>query len=161
MAIYFQGFVCDEDSQHLRGSIRHHSVVSLSEVGITVGRGSPDEAVLRHAREAGRILITANESDFAVEMKHAANRCTPSKCYEGGGMITVPNGLPSFAFTTISRTMRLADTAIGWDEVFFLNLHVQVQRDGRFSVRRLPICRYLLKDHVDCETCAELGVLPL
>jgi hypothetical protein len=52
MAIEFQGFVCDEDSQHLAASIRHYSVVSLQQVGITIGRGSPDEAVLRHAREA-------------------------------------------------------------------------------------------------------------
>jgi hypothetical protein len=98
MAIYFQGFVCDEDSQHLRACIRRQSVVSLAEIGITVGRGTPDEAVLRHAREAGRVLITANESDFAVEMKRAAQRCTPSKCYEGGGMITVTNGMPSFPY---------------------------------------------------------------
>lgn len=160
MPIYFQGFVCDEDSQHLRPCIRHQSVVSLSEIGITVGRGTPDEAVLRHAREAGRVLITANESDFAVEMKRAAQRCTPSRCYEGGGMITVPNGVWSFPFTTISRTMQLGEAKIGWDDVFILNLHVQVRRDGTFRVQRLPVCPYLLKEHADCETCAELGILP-
>ena len=142
----------------MRACIRHQSVVSLAEIGITVGRGTPDEAVLHHAREAGRVLITANESDFAVEMKRAAQRCTPSKCYEGGGMITVPNGMQSFPYMTMSRTMRLGEAEIGWDDVFFLNLHVQVQRDRKFRVQRLPICPYLLKDHTECETCAHLGI---
>jgi hypothetical protein len=61
VVITFRGFVCDEDSQHLASSIRHYSVVSLSEIGITIGRGSPDDAVLRHAREAGRVLITRQQ----------------------------------------------------------------------------------------------------
>lgn len=160
MVITFRGFVCDEDSQHLASSIRHYSVVSLSEIGITIGRGSPDDAVLRHAREAGRVLITGNESDFAAEMELAAQRCTPSKCCEGGGMITVPNGMPTFPFGKINRMLQFNDVRIGWDEVFFQNLHVQVQRTGEFCVRRLPICPYLLRDHTDCETCASLGVLP-
>jgi hypothetical protein len=161
MGIIFQGFVCDEDSQHLRDSIRHYSIVALSEIGITVGKGSPDDAVIRHAREAGRIIVTANESDFAKEMTRAAARCTPSKCYEGGGMITVPNGVRSFPFRKISRALRLGEVDIDWADVFICNLHVQVRRGGEFRVRRLPICEYFLKDHADCEACAELGILAL
>jgi len=66
--LLFRGFVCDEDSQYLADSFPSGMIVPLSAIGITVGRGTPDLAVMDHAREAGRIVVTGNGNDFAKSL---------------------------------------------------------------------------------------------
>jgi hypothetical protein len=140
--LYFQGFVCDEDSQHLQAQMGRYGrlVVPLSRIGITVGRGTPDWAVVQHARGAGRIVITGNRSDFAREMDKAAERCVPGHCFEGGGMVSVASGISSLPFVRISRTMTFNGLSVLWEDVYMCNLHVAVYRDETFSVRSLPVC---------------------
>jgi hypothetical protein len=156
--VYFHAFVCDEDSGHLEACISGYPVVPLSKIGITKGRGTEDPPVVRHARDSGCIVITANKSHFATEMRRAANRCEPADCVCGGGMITVPNGMPKFQFRKITKAMRLGTEPITWSDVFTCNLHVSVQRNDSFTVRRLPVCEYFLRDHADCDDCIRLGI---
>lgn len=113
-SIYFRGFVCDEDCQHLAESLPSGDVFTLSDIGITIGRGTPDAAVVRHARESGCILVTGNKSHFVREMRLAAQRCTPARCFEGGGMITVPSGLDRLPYANLARRMTLGLERIGW-----------------------------------------------
>jgi hypothetical protein len=156
----FRGFVCDEDSQHLASSFgNHESVVApLSAIGITVGRGTPDAAIVRHAREAGRVVVTANESHFARLMVDSAQNCeSASDCYCGGGMIAVPNGVPRFDFRRISREMAAGSPVVYWPDVFICNLRVDVRRDGSFTVKPLRVCQFFRRDHGDCPDCERLA----
>lgn len=162
-SVYFRGFVCDEDSTHLGASIagvHGYALFTLQEIGITPNRGTKDSAVLRHARDAGCIFVTANTSDFAMEMRNAAKLCTPGKCCEGGGMITVTNGMRSFPFAKISMKMKLNDKPVGWSDVFTCNLHIDVNKSG-FAVRTLPLCEIFLKDHEGCPACESYGIVPI
>jgi hypothetical protein len=157
--IYFTGFVCDEDSQHLSDSFPSGYMAPLSQIGITVGAGSPDRAVLLHARDAGRIVITGNKSDFAQEMLLASKRCTPMRCVEGGGMITVPSGLPKLSYRKLERSLNLNGKDIDWPDVFTCNLHVDIHKNGDVLVKPLPVCDIFKKDHIaTCERCQELGI---
>lgn len=160
-ALYFEGFVVDEDSQHLASSVTgNYSVVTLPEIGITLGRGSPDRAVIEHAREAGRIVITGNGSDFVQEMRRAADRCNSYRCYEGGGMITVPSGLERLPFTRMTNQLTLNGERISWEDVFVCNLHVALHADLKVDVRSLPLCKYFLQRHAECPDCRRLGIVP-
>jgi hypothetical protein len=143
----------------VRCGVHGHALFTLAEIGITKNRGTKDSAVLRHARDAGCIVITGNRSDFAVEMRNAAKLCTPTKCCEGGGMITVPNGVPSFPFGKISTKLTLNEKPVWWSDVFTCNLHVAVNRDG-FAVRPLPLCDFFRNDHEGCEICVGFGIVP-
>lgn len=156
--VAFAGFVCDEDCQHIAVSLPSASVVALSKIGITIGRGTPDSAVVYHAREHGRVLVTGNKSDFAREMKEAADRCTPAKCFEGGGMITVPSGVREIQFSKISRSLELNGVSVNWNDVFLCNLWIDLLRDGSYRIKRLPLCPIFKRDHVaECGRCQELG----
>lgn len=158
-SLYFRGFVCDEDCQHLAASLPTSEVFTLAQIGITMGRGTPDGAVVKHARESGCIVITGNKSHFVREMRLAARRCTPAECFEGGGMITVPSGLERLPFTRMSRSLALDGKPVGWGDVFTCNLHVDVQRAGIVVVKRLPVCDIFVRDHVAlCEACQILGI---
>ncbi len=157
--IKFWDFVCDEDSLHLAESLTGARVFTLAEIGITVGRGTPDAAVVQHARDAGCIVLTGNKSDFVREMRLAAQRCTPAECFEGGGMITVPSGLERLAFAKMTRNLRLDGEKIDWEDVFLCNLHVDIHRSGVIVVKRLPVCEFFVKNHVvDCEVCQRLKI---
>lgn len=158
--ILFRGFVCDEDSQHLSSSFPAEQIVPLTAIGITIGRGTADSAVLAHARQAGRILVTSNVSDFAKEMRAATGQCTSaSECRCGAGMITVPNGTQQIPFSAVTRSLRLGDKSVSWEDVFVCNLQVAVRRGGTAEVVRRPICRFFLQDHADCEDCQRLGIV--
>lgn len=158
-SIEFRGFVCDEDSQHLASSIVGQPVYTLRKIGITTGRGTPDAAVVKHARDSGCIVVTGNKSDFVREMRFAAQRCTPAECFEGGGMITVPSGLERLAFTNITRKLRLDGETVDWVDVFACNLHVDVLRNGEVVVKRLPLCEFFVKNHAaECDVCQRLGI---
>lgn len=157
--IGFRGFVCDEDSQHLAESLTGERVFTLAEIGITIGRGTADAAVVKHARDSGCIVVTGNKSDFVREMRLAAMRCTPAECFEGGGMITVPSGLDRLSLRKIARDLKLDEHEIDWVDVFGCNLHVDVQRSGVIVVKRLPVCEFFVKNHVvDCEACQRLKI---
>lgn len=134
-------------------------IASLSEIGITKGRGSPDEAIVQHARDAGRIVVTGNAWDYTSAIRGAALKCRPGVCYEGGGLISVPNGKRSYPFKRIERTMTLDGASIGWEDVYLCNLHIRVNRDGSFDVLRLPLCEYFIRDHANhCARCIELSI---
>ena len=157
--LYFRGFVCDEDSLHLRDSLPASDIFTLAEIGITLGRGSPDEAVVRHARESGCIVVTGNKSDFVTEMRLAAQRCTPAECFEGGGMITVPAGIQRLRFNKITNDLWLTGQRVRWMDVYTCNLHVALHRDGKVVVNQLPVCEFFLKGHAaECEDCQRLGI---
>jgi hypothetical protein len=135
--------------------------VQLPSIGITLGRGSKDRPVQRHARDAGRIIVTGNGSDFALEMESAAKRCrSATECFCGVGMITVPNGMDRVAYSAITRELRLGQERISWVDVFACNLEVRIRRDGSFEVLRQPVCEFFLRDHADCEDCQRLGIVP-
>ena len=159
--VVFQGFVLDEDSGHLLRSMRSvaRQIVSLSQIGITKGCGSPDEAIIQHARNAGRIVVTGNTWDYTSAIRDAALKCRPGVCYEGGGLISVPNGTWSYPFKQIERTMTLDDAPIGWEDVYLCNLHIRVNRNHSFDVLRLPLCEYFIRDHaLNCTRCIALSV---
>lgn len=158
-SIYFRGFVCDEDCQHLIDSLPSGNVFTLAQIGITMGRGTPDGAVVKHARESGCIVLTGNKSHFVREMRLAAKRCTLAECFEGAGVITVPNGLDRLQFSKMTRGLKLGQERIDWEDVFACNLHVDVHRGGKVIVKRLPICEFFIRNHAAiCEACQRLGI---
>jgi hypothetical protein len=158
--LLFRGFVCDEDSQHLADSFPKANIVPLSAIGITIGHGTPDSAVMKHAREAGRILVTGNGSDFAKEMAAATRGCTsPSDCACGTGMITIPSGTHEIRYAEITRSLRLGAEMVSWFDVFVCNLEVAIRRDGSAVVKRRSVCAHFLRDHDDCDDCRRLGIV--
>jgi hypothetical protein len=92
-------------------------------------------------------------------MKLAANLCTPTHCREGGGMITVPNGVPRFQFSRITQTMKVNGCRVYWEDIFLCNFHVAVRRNGTPVINHLPLCEFFRRRHVDdCAICQQLGV---
>ncbi len=159
--LYFRdAFVFDENCEHLATSVpKPFTPLPLTRIGITRGRGTPDDRIVEHAREAGCIIVTADRQDFKREMKLAASRCTAARCYEGGGMITVPGGSLGIPFGKISKAMAVNGSPVNWHDVYTCNLHVALYRDGKFAVKPLPVCEFFRKDHADCERCKKLGLV--
>lgn len=161
-SIFFEGFVCDEDSERMIPFLKRAKlpVYPLSRIGITRGKGSPDRAIQRHARDRGMIIVTGNVRHFRREMREAAKLCNSYACFEGGGLITVPNELQSAPFGRIGKTMKLGAEPIIWEDVFACNLRVAIYMDGSVRVSPLPICEIFKKLHSDCEPCMRLGIVP-
>jgi hypothetical protein len=159
--IDFRGFVCDEDALWVDPIIRktrYGRVLTLAQIGITKNSGSPDDAIVQHARDHGAIIVTSNSSDFRKCMDLAAKRCTAGECCEGCGLITVPSGLGDFSFARISRKLRFNDLNVDWEDVFMCNLRVTISKLGEPHVSKLPMCDYFKKDHcAECDRCLELG----
>jgi hypothetical protein len=161
MATFFSGFVCDEDSEGLDESIpRRFGLAILLDIGIS--EGSPDAAVIRHARKHGYIIITKNEVDFEQAMRAAPASCNSQDCRCGCGLITVNASIRRLPFEKMTREMTLGGIKVDWEDVFDSNLQVSVRRDGSFEVTRLPMCRWEVEKRSGCSSCERIdAVAPL
>ena len=153
-----QSFVVDECNLDLAEFIRGYPVLSYRDLGLE--RGASDEKLVEHAGYRGAIIVSRNKRDFRHEMRRAAERSTLADCYEGAGLVSVPDDLPRFNFKTITRTMRFRGRPVSWEDVCDVNFEVVVHRDADHppEIRLLPRCPKCLKNHEDCERCHRLGL---
>ena len=152
-------FVADECNGDLAASIRAYPVLSYRDIGLE--RGATDPKLIEHARNHGAIIITRNKRHFRRFMREAAERSTVDECFEGSGLITVPDDMPRFHFERLTRELNLNNVPIGWTDVLHLNLEVRLYHDAPAVVTLLPRCPKCVRDHGDCEACLTLGIADL
>jgi hypothetical protein len=151
-------FVIDECNLDLADFIRGYTQLSYRDLGLE--RGASDQKLVEHANYHGAIIVSRNKRDFRHEMRIAAERSTLANCYEGAGLVTVPDGLERFDFKSITRNLRFRGQRVMWADVYQVNLEVLVHRDVGHppEIRLLPRCPNCLRDHADCDICASLAI---
>jgi hypothetical protein len=155
-----QPFIADECNFGLSEYIRGYPVLSYSDIGLQ--RGATDAKLVEHAGHHGVIIISRNKAHMRQEMARASERSNTDACYEGAGLVSVPDELVRFDFRTITKTMRFRGRPVEWADVCDVNLEVIVHRDVAKppEVRLLPRCPKCIKIHEDCRRCINLGITP-
>jgi len=150
-------FVIDECNLDLTEFVRGYPLRAYKDLGLE--RGASDQKLVEHANYHGAIIVSRNKRDFQKEMRLAAERSTAGACYEGAGLVTVPDGLERFDFKFISRNLRFDGQRVTWEDVYQVNLEVLIHRDVGHppEVRLLPRCERCLREHEGCDVCASLG----
>jgi hypothetical protein len=155
-------FLPDETDLALGDSIRHHAVLSYSDVGLTPG--ASDSKVAEHARDHRAIVMTRNKYDFRVAMQQLARQstegdCQAMHCHEGGGLVTVRESVTRFNFERVTRKLLLAGSKVDWDDIYFLNIRVHIGPDEDVTLSLLPSCQRCLRLHTpECDRCKELRI---
>lgn len=121
------GFVVDECDLDLAEFIRGYPIYTYKDIGLE--HGASDQKFVEHANYHGAIIVSRNKRDFRKEMRLAADRSTLSECFEGAGLVMVPDGLECFDFRAISRNLLYRDQRVTWVDVYQINLEVIVRRE--------------------------------
>ncbi len=151
-------FVVDECNLDLAAFIQGYPIRTYRDIGLE--RGASDQKLVEHANYYGAIIVSRNKRDFRKEMRLAAARSNLAECYEGAGLVTVPDGLERIDFKSITRNLRFNSHRVTWEDVYQVNLEVRIHRTIGTApeVTLLPRCIKCLRDHEDCDVCASLGI---